>query len=87
MPSSIPVSRLPIPAMWKNGTPMKPTSLLMSAPLVYSPVIVWPVKLVWVSTAPLGRPVVPEVYMISAGESFGMSTGVGASPGSSIRSS
>lgn len=66
---------------------MNPTSLLMSAPLVYSPVIVWPVRLVWVSTAPFGRPVVPEVYMISAAASFGMSTGWCAAPVSSIRSS
>ena len=38
--------------------------------------------LLWVRTAPLGLPVVPEVYMISAGLSFGMSTGCGSSPGS-----
>jgi len=43
--------------------------------------------LLWVRTAPLGLPVVPEVYMISAGLSFGMSTGCGSSPGSEIRSS
>ena len=66
---------------------MKPTSRLMSAPTVNRLVIAWPAMLVWVSTAPLGLPVVPEVYMISAGESFGMSTGCGVSPGSAIRSS
>ena len=59
----------------------------MSAPIVKRLVIAWPAMLVWVSTAPLGRPVVPEVYMISAGDSLGMSTGCGASPGSAIRSS
>jgi len=32
-----------------------------------------PARLVWVSTAPLGRPVVPDVLRISAGESLGMS--------------
>ena len=53
---------------------MKPTSLLRSAPLVKRLVIACPARLMWVSTAPLGRPVVPEVYMISAGESLGMST-------------
>ena len=71
---------LPMPAMWNSGTPMKPTSLFRSAPLVNRSVIAWPVRLMWVSTAPLGRPVVPEVYMISAGESLGMSTGSGAAP-------
>ena len=34
MPSVSPTSRLPMPAMWNSGTPMKPTSLLRSAPLV-----------------------------------------------------
>ena len=78
---------LPIPAMWNSGTPMNPTSWLRSAPWVYSPVIVWPVRLVWVSTAPLGRPVVPEVYMISAGLSLGTSTAACGSPSSAMRSS
>ncbi len=64
---------LPMPAMWNSGTPMKPTSLLMSAPMVKRLVIACPARLVCVSTAPLGRPVVPEVYMISAGESLGTS--------------
>ena len=36
-----------------------------------------------VSTAPLGRPVVPDVYMIRAGESSGTSTASGASCSSS----
>ena len=76
-----------MPAMWNSGTPMKPTSRLMSAPIVNRLVIAWPAMLVCVSTAPLGLPVVPDVYMISAGESLGMSTGCGASPGSAIRSS
>ena len=78
---------LPMPAMWNSGTPMKPTSWLMSGLIVKRFVIAWPAMLLWVRTAPLGLPVVPEVYMISAGESFGMSTGCGASPGSEIRSS
>ena len=77
----------PIPAMWNSGTPMKPTSLLRSAPLVKRNVIACPARLVWVSTAPLGLPVVPEVYMISAGESFGMSASGGSSPASAITSS
>ena len=64
-----------MPAMWNSGTPMNPTSWLMSGPVVYIPVIAWPARLVWVSTAPLGRPVVPEVYMIRAGLSLGISTG------------
>ncbi|COW57317.1 Uncharacterised protein [Mycobacterium tuberculosis] len=33
-PSSSPVSMLPIPAIWNSGTPTKPTSLLILAPLV-----------------------------------------------------
>ena len=78
---------LPMPAMWNSGTPMNPTSLLMSAPLVNRNVSACPARLVWVSTAPLGRPVVPEVYMISAGESLGMSTGAAGSPSSASRSS
>ena len=78
---------LPMPAMWNSGTPMNPTSLLMSAPLVNRNVIACPARLAWVSTAPLGRPVVPEVYMISAGESLGMSTGAAGSPSSASRSS
>ena len=77
---------LPMPAMWNSGTPTKPMSLLMSAPLVNRCVIACPARLVWVSTAPLGRPVVPEVYMISAGESLGMST-VGQGAFSATRSS
>ena len=85
-PSSIPVNRLPTPAIWKKGTPMNPTSLA-STPWVKRLAIVCPVKFVWVSTAPLGRPVVPEVYMISAGESLGTSTGCAGSPGSFTRSS
>ncbi len=40
-----------------------------------------------VSTAPFGRPVVPDVYMISAGVSFGMSRGACASPSSAMSSS
>ena len=47
---------LPMPAMWNSGTPMNPTSLLMSAPLVNRNVIAWPARLVWVSTAPFGLP-------------------------------
>ncbi len=88
VPSIRPPRVLPIPAMWNSGTPpMNPTSLLMSGPVVYIPVIAWPARLVWVSTAPLGRPVVPEVYMINAGLSLGMSTGWCCSPSSTIRSS
>ncbi len=78
---------LPTPAMWNSGTPMNPMSLLRSAPLVNRTVMAWPVRFTCVSTAPLGRPVVPEVYMISAGESLGMSTGAGGSPASASRSS
>ena len=78
---------MPMPAMWNSGTPMKPTSRLMSAPIVNKLVIAWPVRFVCVSTAPLGLPVVPDVYMMTAGESLGMSTGSGASPGSAITSS
>ncbi len=38
----------------------------------------------WVSTAPFGRPVVPEVYMMRAGESSGTSTvGTASCPSSS----
>ena len=58
----------------EQGTPMKPTSLLMSGAVVYIALIAWAARLAWVSTAPLGCPVVPEVYMISAGLSLGMST-------------
>ena len=74
---------LPMPAMWNSGTPMNPTSLLMSAPLVNRTVIAWPARLVWVSTAPLGRPVVPEVYMISAGRVVGDVDRLGAARRSS----
>jgi len=66
---------------------MKPTSWLMSGLSVKRLVIAWPAMLLWVRTAPLGLPVVPEVYMMSAGESLGISTGSGTSPGSEIRSS
>ncbi len=43
--------------------------------------------LLWESTAPLGRPVVPEVYMIRAGVSSGTSTAGCGSPVSATRSS
>ena len=86
-PSCRPLIMLPMPAMWNSGTPMNPTSLLMSAPTVNRLVIACPDRLVWVSTAPLGRPVVPDVYMISAGESFGISTGAAGWPSSVSRSS
>jgi hypothetical protein len=86
-PSSKPMIMLPIPAMWNSGTPIKPTSLLMSAPLVNRNVIACPCRLTWVSTAPFGRPVVPEVYMIRAAASLGMSTGKCDSPCSASRSS
>ena len=78
---------LPMPAMWKKGTPMKPTSLLMSGAIVNRFVMAWPMMLTCVSTAPFGYPVVPEVYMISAGESSGMSTGAGGAPSSARTSS
>ncbi len=86
VPTSIGVSMLPIPAIWNSGTPTKLTSR-ESTPLVYRAINVSAARLAWVSTAPLGRPVVPEVYMISAGDSSETSTGWCGSPGSPIRSS
>ena len=59
----------------KERHPDEADVVLMSALIVNRLVIAWPAMLLCVSTAPLGLPVVPEVYMISAGESLGMSTG------------
>ena len=46
----------------------------------------WAVRFSYESIAPLGRPVVPEVYMISAVESSGTSTGSWGAPSSAIAS-
>ncbi|SKS62924.1 Uncharacterised protein [Mycobacteroides abscessus subsp. abscessus] len=86
-PSSNPVIMFPTPAIWNMGTPMNPTSEFKSTGVLSRQVIAWPDRLRCVSTAPLGRPVVPEVYMISAGVSSGRSTSACDSPGSAMTSS
>ena len=75
-PTTIAGAMLPSPAMWNMGAPR--TRLVVCVSAVVCSVIVWPVRLVCVRIAPLGAPVVPEVYMISAGLSLGTSTIGGA---------
>ncbi|SLH23602.1 Uncharacterised protein [Mycobacteroides abscessus subsp. abscessus] len=79
-------ARLPRPAMWNSGEVQKPTdSGVISMARIQ--VSAWAFMLAWVSTAPLGLPVVPEVYMISEGVSSGMSRGACGAPSSARASS
>src|SRR4029079_18760030 len=56
------------PAMWNSGAPDRPTRS-PCGPLATMLLYACSVRLRWESTAPLGLPVVPEVYMMNAGAS------------------
>ena len=56
------------PAMWNSGAPDRPTRSPCE-PLATMLLYACSVRLRWESTAPLGLPVVPEVYMMNAGAS------------------
>ena len=51
--------------MWKSGATTKVTSSSTMS-IWCMAFVLFHQRLAWVSMAPLGRPVVPEVYMISA---------------------
>ena len=57
---------VPMPAMWKSGTLSRATWPPSCRREVRIAVMACMSRFRWVSMAPLGRPVVPEVYMISA---------------------
>lgn len=77
---------LPRPAMWNIGAAQKYTlsGLICSAWMQVSD---WASRFEWDRMAPLGLPVVPEVYMIRAGVSSGTSAPGCGSPGSAISDS
>jgi len=60
--------------MWNRGSPDSHTS--SSPPMVIVTIMlkVFMTRLKWERTAPFGRPVVPEVYMMNAGSDSGTST-------------
>ena len=64
----------PIEAMWNSGDAHRLTSSSPKSRQARIRVSDWQCRFSWESTAPLGRPVVPEVYMIRAGLSSGTST-------------
>jgi hypothetical protein len=57
----------PSPPMWKRGAAVTVTSPWWTPRPWVSPLRALATALAWVSTAPLGRPVVPEVYMMPWG--------------------
>ena len=59
----------PSPAMWKKGAVRKPTSESSNIFIARMQVSACSCMLRWESSTPFGRPVVPEVYMISAVDS------------------
>ena len=72
------------PPMWNSGARASVRSLpLKSRPMNW--LTAFQVMFPWVRTAPLGRPVVPEVYMIRQGSSS--ATGTSRSSGSASASS
>ncbi len=69
---------------WKNGRHVNPTSSdVMPAASRIGPV---PTQRPWVRSTPLGRPVVPDVYMIIIGSSAATSV-AGTSAGQALSSS
>ncbi len=74
VPSSSGAARFPTPAMWNSGTLMSTTSSVSKTFDVRMIVIACMSRLRWVSIAPLGRPVVPDVYMITATSFSSIST-------------
>ena len=70
--------------MWWSGSVCRMRSAAFQPQAAVS-VVIWAVRLRWVVSAPLGRPVVPEVYMSSAGEEgrggMGMVGACGFAPG------
>ena len=68
----------PMEAMWNSGDAHRFTSSSANSRQTRMSVSDWHMRFWWVSTAPLGRPVVPEVYMIRAGLSSGTSTAGGS---------
>ena len=64
--------------MWNSGAAHRLTSWSPNSRQARITVSAWHCRFWWESTAPLGRPVVPEVYMIRAGLSSGTSTGGGS---------
>ena len=87
-PSSSSGAIVPIPAMWNSGTLISDTVSLPVNRDVRIAVIDCISRLRWVSIAPFGRPVVPEVYMISATSRSSIATsgsGFGAGDGLLVR--
>src|SRR5262245_9203950 len=64
--------------MWNSGDAHRFTSSSANSRQTRMSVSDWHMRFWWVSTAPLGRPVVPEVYMMRAGLSSGTSTAGGS---------
>src|SRR6266566_9485581 len=60
--------------MWNSGDAHRFTSSSANSRQTRMSVSDWHMRFWWDSIAPLGRPVVPEVYMIRAGLSSGTST-------------
>ena len=63
--------------MWNSGAAHRLTSRSSVSPQARITVSAWHCRFWCEITAPLGRPVVPEVYMIRAGLSSGTSTSGG----------
>jgi hypothetical protein len=70
--------------MWNSGVPISHVLASAGCPMWMSLLTVWTSRLSCVSTAPLGRPVVPDVYMMTAGEPG--STASGSRSGDADRS-
>ncbi len=67
------------PAMWNSGAPGAATRSSGCQPMWVTWLKTCITRLWWVSTAPLGRPVVPDVYMMKAGSSSSTTTSSGSS--------
>ena len=68
------------PAMWNSGAPGAATRSSGCQPRWVTWLNTCMSRLWWVSTAPFGRPVVPDVYMMNAGSSSSTTTSSGSSP-------
>ena len=74
----------PSPAMWNSGAVRNAMSDSSTMLIARMHATAWANRLTWSSMAPLGRPVVPDVYMINAGVCSGTSGATKPSSGSAI---
>ncbi len=72
--------------MWNNGAETRARSSAIRSVSTRT-LIAFQARLPWVSMAPLGRPVVPEVYMMMQVSSAVTGSSIGSSEAASVNSS